>query len=325
MKAAVAVAALLGLMTLAGVILHEGIPALTASLINAGWVLLLLAPFHALPLLLDVLGWRVLIGAPTRLGDLFVIASIREAINRLLPVANIGGEIVGIRLLTKCGIAMPLAASTVIVETLMNLISQYVFVAVGVLCLLQLTHSVRTAGIFAVGLAASLPVLALIAIFLHRGSPFAQIERIARRLFNLPTDDSASVGFGPVLDDAVSRLLGSPFVLVKSCAWQVAGYVVGSAETWAALRWLGHPVGSTAAIALESLTQAARSLIFLVPAGLGVQEVSLVAVGYVLGINATIAVSLSLAKRMRELLFGLPSLAAWAWMELRFSAIQPPA
>jgi hypothetical protein len=40
----------------------------------------------------------------------------------------------------------------------------------------------------------------------------------------------------------------------------------------------------------------------------------LVGIGHVLGLGSDVAVALSLAKRMREILFGLPALATWQWM-----------
>jgi hypothetical protein len=49
------------------------------------------------------------------------------------------------------------------------------------------------------------------------------------------------------------------------------------------------------------------------PAGLGVQEAGLIGVGHALGLGSDVAMALSLAKRMREILFGLPALAAWQW------------
>jgi hypothetical protein len=97
--------------------------------------------------------------------------------------------------------------------------------------------------------------------------------------------------------------------------WQLLGLIAGSLETWLALRWLGQPVSPAAALVLESLTQAARQFIFLVPAGLGVQEAGFVGLGYLLGIGSDLAIALSLAKRMREILFGLPALLSWYWTE----------
>ena len=76
-------------------------------------------------------------------------------------------------------------------------------------------------------------------------------------------------------------------------------------------------VGIAAAIGLESLTQATRHLVFFIPAGLGVQEAGLVAVGQLLGLESGVALALSLAKRMRELLFGVPAIIAWYCLEER--------
>jgi uncharacterized membrane protein YbhN (UPF0104 family) len=81
------------------------------------------------------------------------------------------------------------------------------------------------------------------------------------------------------------------------------------------LRFLGVSVGFSQALILESLTQAARQFLFIVPAGLGVQEVGLVAVGHVLGIGSDVAIALSLAKRMTRIVFGVPALLAWQWTE----------
>jgi uncharacterized membrane protein YbhN (UPF0104 family) len=115
------------------------------------------------------------------------------------------------------------------------------------------------------------------------------------------------------LDTAIRELTSAHGRLARAILWQLAGLISGSSETWLALRWLGHPVSVAAAIALESFTLAARSLIFFAPAGLGVQEAGLIGVGHVLGIGSEVAIALSLAKRMREILFGLPALAVWQW------------
>jgi hypothetical protein len=76
-------------------------------------------------------------------------------------------------------------------------------------------------------------------------------------------------------------------------------------------------VGFSQALILESLTQAARQFLFIVPAGYGVQELGLVAVGHVLGIGGDVALALSLAKRMARIVFGVPALLAWQWTETR--------
>ena len=123
-------------------------------------MLLWLVPLHVLPLLLDAIGWRAIILVPCELLGLFWIAVVRQAVNGLLPVANIGGELVGIRLLTRQGVDGTWAAASVIVEVLLTIVGQYLFVALGVMCLLQITGAMRLSIELMLGLGASAPVIA---------------------------------------------------------------------------------------------------------------------------------------------------------------------
>jgi putative membrane protein len=317
MRLAVRIALVAGLALLVALIMREG-SAILIPLTRAGWVLLWLVPLHALPLLLDVLGWRMLIARwrQSRLGTLFWIATIREGVDRLLPAANIGGALVGIRLLTERGAEGVVAAASVTTEVVLTVVSQYVFVLVGVLCLLRLTGTVEFADDVIIGLAASLPLVVLLAVLLRYGSVFERMERIAVRLLG---EDKLSflAGQSASLDGAIRELCAEPSRLLTTIAWQLTGMVSGSLETWLALRWLGHPVPFGAAVALESLTMTVRNFVFLVPAGLGVQEASLVGFGSLLGVSGELALALSLAKRMREILFGVPALISWYWVEGR--------
>jgi putative membrane protein len=317
MRLAIRIGLAAGLALLIALIMREG-SAILIPLARAGRVLLWLVPLHVVPVLLDSLGWRALIARwrESRQGALFWIACIREAINRLLPAANIGGELVGIRLLAESGVDGVVAAASVTTEVVLTIISQYVFVALGVVCLLRLTNTVQFTDDLLIGLAASLPVIVLLAVLLRYGSVFGRLERLAVRLLG---DQALSfLGGQPAqLDAAIRELCADRPRLLTTMAWQVTGMVSGSLETWLALRWLGHPVHFGAAVALESLTMAMRNFIFLVPAGLGVQEASLVGFGALLGVNGQVALALSLAKRMREILFGVPALLSWYWVEGR--------
>ncbi len=301
----------LGIVVMAVLVIREGAESIAGLLEQAGWLLLLLVPLHVVPLLLDVMGWRVLIFERTRIRSLFLIAAIREAINRLLPVANVGGELVGIRLLARQGVGGTAAITSVIIEMLLNLVAQYLFLGLGLAVLLRITGGVRAAGALLIAVAAPLPLLLLLIWLLRNGTLFRMVEKLGARML-----DSNAGRFGALsklaqLDTAIRRLAAARKRLALATVWQLAGLIAGSSETWLALRWLGHPSSPAAALALESLTQAARSLIFVAPAGLGVQEATLVGVGHMLGLGSDAAIALSLAKRMREILFGLPALAVW--------------
>jgi putative membrane protein len=316
-KIAVQISLALGLGAVIALIAIEGAGAIAGLLAGAGWRLVLLVPLQTLPLLLDVLGWRSVILARVRLPALFLIACIRQAINRLLPVANVGGEIVGIRLLAQQGVDGASAGASVVVELLLSLFAQYIFVAIGVVCLFSRTGNMRAVQALGIGLAAVLPALVLMIVIVRNGRVFHRVEQLAKRLLGPWLDANGGFDHGARVDAAVQETFGSPRRLSRALAWQITGLIAGCLETWLALRWLGHPVRFSDALVLESLTQAVRSVFFIVPSALGVQEAGLIGAGLFLGLGSDVALALSLAKRMREVLFGLPSLLAWQWIEGR--------
>ncbi len=317
MKWAMRIALLLGTTLCVVLVLRQGLGSILALLAAAGWMLLWLVPLHALPLILDTFGWRTLlraagIGAPLASpARLFVIASVREAVNRLLPVANVGGEIVGIRMLCRDGGDAAAIAASVITEVLLTIVSQLLFVAAGVLLLLRLTGRMAMASDLLLGLALALPLVAALYLLLHRGAVFERLRRGVEATLDLPAQLRGLLDQAAALDASLRELLRHGAALLTTVAWQLAGFAAGATETWLALRWLGHPVGFGSAIALESLTQAIRHFIFVVPAGLGVQEAGLVGFGYLLGVGNDASIALSAAKRMREVLFGVPALVYW--------------
>jgi putative membrane protein len=317
-KRMIRAALFLGLGVVAVLIAREGIETIIGLLSRAGWVLFLLVPLHTAPLLLDVLGWRLLIRGHCRFCALYLIACIREAVSRLLPVASIGGELVGMRLLAQSGVDGTTAAASVIVELAVTLAAQFLFAVVGVACLLRLTDTLHLSGELLFGLFAALLLLAVCFAVLRNGAVFARLEHAAERLLRLNGQGTSSLLQGACLDAAVRELLMAHGRLTRALLWQFSGLMAGCMEVWLALRWLGHPVGFPVALVLESLTQAARHVFFVIPAALGVQEAGLIGIGHLLGIGGDVAIALSMAKRMREIVFGLPALAAWsAWLRLK--------
>ena len=299
MRTVTRVALALGLVALIVIVIHNDVRSIVNLLGQAGGWLFLLVPLHCLPLGLDVMGWRALIPERIRLRTLFTIAAVREAINRLLPVANIGGEVVGARMLANRGVGYPMAIASILVETMLNILSQVVFLVLGLTCLLHATGHFELTGVVVMAVCAAAILVSLQFWILRSGLFFRGVHRLAGQTFGALAE----------VDSATRKLTAAHAQLAKSIAWQVSGLISGAAETWLVLRWLGSAVSVEGAIALESFTLAARSVFFIVPGGLGVQEAGLAGVGSLLGLGSDVAVALSLAKRAREILFGLPALA----------------
>jgi putative membrane protein len=318
LRIAAYIGGVLGLALLITLVVRADFAAMLQTLGSGGWALLWLVPYRGLYFLLYAIGWFILLRPYDRerhagLGYVFWVTTVREAVDRLLPVASVGGGVVGVRLMRWRGLAAASVGATVIVEILLTLIALYLFVALGVFLLFDYdatgpqTHRVVLALLFA------LPVPVITALLLRYGAIFGRLQKLLRPLLGA---GSFSVG-AAALDFELRACFRRGWALFLSGALQLAAFLSGSFEIWLALRLFGHPVGAKAALVLESMTQALRHLAFVVPAGLGVQEAGLVLFGHALGISSELALAVSMAKRLREVLCGLPSLVSWQWLEGR--------
>src|SRR5581483_2382670 len=117
------------------------------------------------------------------------------------------------------------------------------------------------------------------------------------------------------LDRELRACLSRGRTLLFAGSLQLLAFVSASFETWFVMKLFGHPLDVRGAILLESMTQAMRHLAFFVPAGLGVQEAMFVLFGHVLGVSGELALAVSMAKRLREVLCGVPALISWQLAE----------
>jgi putative membrane protein len=308
----------IGIAVLIVLAIHDGAHDIMHAIGVAGPTLLWLVPFHALPLLLDAQGWRLLLGKRLPLGFLWWIATVREAVNRLLPVVGVGGELVGIRLARWRMRDGSLVTASVIVEVLITIAVQYAFSALGLVLIVAATggggslHTITTIGL-ALLLTMPFPVVAV--VMLRRGGVFHKIERWAGRMFGAGHPLVLGID-GQQLDRDLDTLMSRTGLMFRTFAWQLAGYMLGAFETWWALRLLGFPVSVEGALAIEALTQAVRHAAFMVPAGLGIQEAAVVLLAQLFGVGPDVAFSLALVKRVREVVFGCLALLSWQGAEL---------
>lgn len=318
MRIALYVGALVGVALLVALAVRVDLAAMVHVLTVAGWPLLWLLPYRTLYFLPYTLGWAILlrgIKGESHVGPgyLFWVATVREAIDRLLPVASVGGGVIGVRLLRWRGLPVPEISASIIVEILLTLFAVYLFFVVGVLLLFHGGASIHEHSRLLLALVLTLPVPLGTAWLLRYGSAF---ERMHGFLLGLVGTNPLSEGVAS-LDRAIQASLSRYRALLVTGFLQFVALFSGSFEIWFALRLFGHPVDWRTAIVLESLTQAVRHMAFVIPAGLGVQEAGLIMFGRTLGIDAELALAVSMAKRVREVLLGVVSLLSWQWMEGR--------
>lgn len=307
-----------GIAILIALVIRDGAHDVMHIIGTAGPVLLWLVPFHALPLLLDAYAWRLLLAKRLPLGFLLWVAAVREGVGRLLPVMGVGGEIVGIRLARWRLRDGSFVTASVIVEVLITMAVQYAFSALGLVLIVAATgdgSSLRTITTIGLALVLSLPIPIVTVVLLRRGGFFHTIERWAARMFGANNPIVLGID-GHQLDRDLNALMSRTGLMFRAFCWQLAGYMVGAFETWWALRLLGFPVSIEGALAIEALTQAVRHAAFMVPAGLGIQEATVVLLAQLFGVGHEVALSLALVKRMREVVFGCVSLVSWQGAEI---------
>jgi putative membrane protein len=316
LRAAVYIAGLLGLALLTILVVHADVPAILGTWRLAGAPLLWLIPYRLIFFVLYAIGWRAMLrpfdpDGRARFGYVLWVTTVREAVDRLLPVASVGGSVVGVRLIRWRGLATVPVSATVIVEILLTLMALYLFGALATLILLVLGTGASHWQVLAV-LALSLPIPLGSLLLLRYGSVFQRMQRWLSPLVGLTGAEAATS-----LDADLRACLGRLRTLLMAGALQLVALISAAFEIWWALRLFDHPISAPAAVMLEGLTQAVRHLAFIVPAGLGVQEAALVLFGHALGISAELALAVSAVKRMREVLCGLPPLLSWQWLEAR--------
>jgi putative membrane protein len=298
----------------------QGLPALFSTLSLAGAGLLLVALFHALPLVLDAAALRVFFRRGTRgagLLDTVLTRWVGESVNSLMPAGQLGGPLVMIRQLTQRGVAMAWAAATVTVSTTFQLLGQVLFALMGVALIGTKTSAVLLVCIAVMG-------TLLIAFYLmQRRGLFGTVIRLVIRYLT-PGHLHSFTGHAEAFDCAVRQAYERRVRSTSSFGLSLFGWVVGTGEVYLILRLIRAPVSWKSALLLESLGQAIRGAAFAIPGSLGVQEGGYLLLAPLAGLSPEAALAMSLAKRARELLLGVPGLLYLHFFERRVSLPAAP-
>ena len=290
-----------------------GAQSIGAEVLRAAWVLPLTVALHALQLLLSAVAWRGLAGPPApQLPAWWRIRWVREAVNAMLPVAQIGGNLAAIRLLAQRGLPVARATAATVLDLTVEALAQFLFTLLGIAVLAAIGQNQAWRPWLGGGMALMGAGIAGF-VLAQRAGLFRLIEALAERMsaFVPGLPQGALRG----LHDELLLLHRNRAALLHAIGLHVVGWLLGTAEAWLALAAMGQARGLPVCLVIESLGMAARSAGFAVPGALGVQEGGFVLAAGLFGIPPDAAVALSMVKRVRELAVGLPGLLAWQWTE----------
>lgn len=314
-KLAAVLAWMIGLGVIVALIAHQDSGDLLNALAVAGWWLPVFFVTYAGTLLLDSLGWRAVISyaRPISLAGLIIRRWVGASVNALLPVAQLGGEVVRARLLRRLGPAGHVAAASVIVDLTVGLLTQIIFALIGLL-LLSLVLGLDD-GLIKLGLGLAL-FSGFVVVFVAlqtQGIIASSVHLIGRFVKGnvwLQLADNADL-----LDRQIRSIYQQKNRLFACGCWRLLGWLWPCLELWLIFWLLGHPISLTEAVILEAVAQVVRSAGFGIPGGLGVQEGGVMLAANLLAIPTGLALAAMLIRRIRELICGLVGLFVWLILE----------
>ena len=312
---------------LAAWLLHSyGLGRILGLLARAGWSgFAAVVAFHLVQLVASAAGWWAIAAAATprpSLSAFILLRWIREAVNNLLPGAQIGGEFVASRLLRRRGVPLAWAIAGTVADLTLEMVTQIGFTVLG---LALLVDSVGLLGSASGGLVDSVVGGLIVAALLVAGFIGAQWlgagSLVERGLLWLGR--AAGWAGAADMEGLHAALVGCyrvPSRVAVAAAAHMLSWLLGGVEVCLILRFLGHGVGVGPGLVIEGIGQALKAAGFAVPGALGVQEGGYVVICQAYGLSPEVAIALSLMKRLREVALGVPGLLAWQRLEARPSA-----
>ena len=247
---------------------------------------------------------------------------VRDASTNLLPFSQVGGFVFGARAVTLHGLSWSLATASTVVDVTAEFLAQVAFTGIGLGILLARAPNSVLAVPLEIGL--GLAVLAAAAlVWLQQGAAplFARIGgRLAGNWFSDTRDVAA------VLQTELSLIYGHAGRLAAGFFVHLLGWIGTGVAGWITYHALGVPIDFDDALAIEALLAAASAVAFLVPVNAGVQEAGYAGLGAIFGVPPELSLGVSLVRRARDLVVGVPILLIWQGFEarrLRESRLEP--
>ena len=307
---------MLGVALLATLIAQNDPATVLASITDLSWRLGIVLCFPvALVMLFDTLGWRfAFLREAVDFRALVVARLAGEAFNLTTPTAALGGEAVKAWLLRGHAPIDASLASVIVAKTTITL-AQALYLLLGVVVAWRtvLSGSLLLYGMLWL-LAIEAVALAVFVLVQTRGM-LGWAWRLLERCGVRAVRGRATLGR---VDDALGEFYRTaPRRLVLSIGFHFVAWLLGSVETWLILKFLGSEVSLATATVIEAFGTAIKVATFLIPASLGVLEGGFLATFVALGLSSTAAISFSLVRRIREVVWIAVGLIAFAVMRPR--------
>lgn len=305
------IAAFAGLAVIGALVGYFGAGTVLRSLLAIGWRgFAVICLIHVAVIAVEGIAWRLLVPG-TRFWVFIWGRLVRDAGSEVLPVSQMGGCVLGARAVVLGGVPGAIAAASTMVDLTLEFVAKLAYMALGLLLLFFLRAGTPLALPVTVGLAAT-GLLAVAFVFVQRHG-FVVFDRFTR-LLGRGWAERTAAGTAAV-QTALAGIYQRRAGLWGGFALHLLCWISSAVEVWIALRLAGAPLGFLSVLVIESLLYAVRTVAFAIPNAVGVQEGAYILIGATFGLSPEMALAISLMKRARDLVIGLPVLGVWQVVE----------
>jgi putative membrane protein len=305
--------ALAGVAVITGLIIYYGVGDVAKALVSVRYQDFGLYIAAQLGITLGLgLCWRMLLRSRRR-GNFWLCVwgrLVRDATGEFLPFSQVGGYVLGARVITLHGVDPADAAASTLADITTEFLAELMFIGVGLSITAHLAPHSELLVPVAVGLC--------LAVFMGFGLIMAQrgggtiFRKLALRIAG-----SVATAAADRLQTSLDEIYGRRKRLFLASLYHLFCWFGTATASYVGFHALGVPLPFTSAIAIEAMLHAIMALAFFIPGRVGIQEASYALLGTIFGIPPEIALSLSLLRRARDFVIAVPVLLFWQGVEAR--------
>jgi glycosyltransferase 2 family protein len=260
--------------------------------------------------------WRMLLRSRMR-GSFWLCIwgrAVRDATGEFLPFSQVGGLVLGARVITLGGVSVADAAASTLADITTEFLAQLVFIGIGLSILARKAPSSDLLVPVAIGLSVAV-VMGVGLILVQRGSGAKVFRGIATRIAGA-SGEGASFSIDR-LQASLDIMYAHRIRLALAAFYHLVCWFGTATASFVGFHALGVPLSFLDAICIESMLHAILALAFFIPGRVGIQEATYTLLGGIFGIPPDIALSLSLMRRARDFVIAVPVLIVWQGIEAK--------
>ena len=267
------------------------------------------------------LSWRMLLRRRQR-GSFWLLLwgrLVRDAAGEFLPFSQVGGYVLGARVVTLGGVSPTDAAASTLGDVTTEFLSQIVFVGIGLTLLARRAPANFLLVPIGLGLCGAV-VMGVGLVVVQRGGSF-WFRRVLLRATGR-AGKAVALGVGR-LQTSLDVVYAEPGRLTLAAILHLVCWFGTASASFVGFHALHVPLSFADAIIIESLLHAIMAMAFFIPGRVGIQEAAYTVLAGIFGIPPGLAISLSLLRRARDFFIAVPVLLAWQGIEA--SRLRRPA